>query len=135
MVCAPARRDTRPMERAPASGAPEVMGRYLALDEQGSGLRATWRPARGFTNLSLWRDDVCVETFHLSAPQMGELIAFLGTSLGASQPAPPRLRVVHPSEVPARVGGPVTAAWSRARSSAANILEVMAARVRPRRPD
>ena len=130
MVVATERRDTQQMERASATSASDVMGRYLALDEQGSGLRATWRPARGFTNLSLWRDDVCVETFHLSAPQMGELIGFLGTSLGASQPAPPKLRVVQPTDVEASVG-----AWDRARSSAAHALDIIAARVRPRRLD
>ena len=130
MVAGSARRDTQQMERASATGAPDVMGRYLALDEQGSGLRATWRPARGFTNLSLWRDDVCVETFHLSAPQMGELIGFLGTSLGSSQPVAPVLRVVQPSDVPAGAG-----AWERARSSAAHALDVMAARLRPRHAD
>jgi len=122
-------RDTQQMERASASSAPDVMGRYMALDEQGSGLRATWRPARGFTNLSLWRNDVCVETFHLTAPQMGELVAFLGSSLGASHAAP-MLRVVQPSEVPGRGG-----VWDRARSSAAHVLDAMAARVRPRRTE
>ena len=129
MVETAGRRDTQVMERASATSAPDVGGRYLALDEQGSGLRATWRPARGFTNLSLWRDDVCVETFHLSAPQMGELIAFLGTSLGA-QAGQPVLRVVRSSDVPARAG-----AWDRARSGAARALDTFAARVRPRPSD
>ena len=73
---------------------PEILGRYLAMDETGGGLRATWRPAQGFTNLSLWRGDVCVETFHLSSEQMGELIAFLGTSLAVACGEQPKLRVV-----------------------------------------
>ena len=130
MVGIRVRRDTQQMERASATSAPDVMGRYLAMDEQGSGLRATWRPTRGFTNLSLWRDDMCVETFHLTAPQMGELIGFLGTSLGAAQPAAPMLRVVRPSDVPERTG-----AWDRARASTAHFLDTVAARVRPRRTD
>jgi hypothetical protein len=123
------------MDRASATSAPEVLGRYLALDEQGSGLRATWRPTHGFTNLSLWRGDVCIETFHLSPPQMGELIAFLGTSLGSSQPAPPMLRVVQPSDVPEPQGSSGRRAFDRARAGAARALDAIAAHVRPNRDD
>ena len=62
-----------------ASGTPG--GVWLGLDERGIGVRATWRPVHGFVNLSLWHEDVCVATFHLSPHQMGELVAFLGSSL------------------------------------------------------
>lgn len=57
------------------------VGRHLAVDERGVGLRATWRLDRGFLNLSLWRDDVCVESFHLSPAAAADLIAFLATGL------------------------------------------------------
>jgi hypothetical protein len=52
-------------------------GRLLAIDEQGVGLRATWHLDRGFVNLSLWRHDRCVETFHLSIEDAGRLTGFL----------------------------------------------------------
>jgi hypothetical protein len=53
------------------------VGRHLAIDERGIGLRATWRLDRGFVNLSLWREDRCVETFHLTPDDAAELVAFL----------------------------------------------------------
>ena len=53
------------------------MGRHLAVDEQGVGLRMTWRLNQGFINLSLWREDTCVETFHLRPADAAEVVAFL----------------------------------------------------------
>jgi hypothetical protein len=82
---------------APAAiPASDAHGRYLAVDEQGHALRATWRPAHGFVNLSLWRDDRCVETFHLTPTDASDLIAFLVAGFAASVPAPtrPHLEVV-----------------------------------------
>jgi hypothetical protein len=52
-------------------------GRLLAVDERGVGLRATWHLDRGLVNLSLWRDDHCVEAFHLSIEDAGRLTGFL----------------------------------------------------------
>lgn len=57
------------------------VGRHLAVDERGVGLRATWRLDRGFVNISLWRDDVCVEAFHLTPAAAAELIGFLARGL------------------------------------------------------
>jgi hypothetical protein len=57
------------------------VGRALFVDERGMGLRATWHPERGIVNLSLWRDDRCVETFWLSIPDAGRLASFLVTGL------------------------------------------------------
>lgn len=57
------------------------IGRLLAVDERGIGLRATWRLDRGFLNLSLWRDDVCVETFHLTPDDAVRLAAFIADGL------------------------------------------------------
>lgn len=62
--------------------------RWLAVDERGTGLRATWRPAHGFVNLSMWRDEHCVETFHLSPVEAGRLISFLVRGLTAAVPTP-----------------------------------------------
>lgn len=53
------------------------VGRHLAVDERGVGLRATWRLDQGFVNLSFWRDDTCVETFHLDPTAAAGLISFL----------------------------------------------------------
>jgi hypothetical protein len=115
-----------------AAGVPDVLGRYLALDERGVGLRATWRPASGFTNVSLWRGEVCVETFHLSPEQMGELVAFLGMSLATAHPGRVGLRLVEPEE---RAGPQRSLASSltRARASAADLLHALANRIHPSR--
>jgi hypothetical protein len=51
--------------------------RALFVDERGMGLRATWHPERGIVNLSLWRDDRCVETFWLPVADAGRLVSFL----------------------------------------------------------
>ena len=57
------------------------VGRHLAVDERGIGLRATWRLDHGFINLSLWRQGRCVETFHLTPAAAAELIGFLAKGL------------------------------------------------------
>jgi hypothetical protein len=123
------------MERGGTASVPEIMGRYLAVDEKGTGLRATWRPAQSFTNVSLWRGDVCVETFHLSTEQMGELIAFLGTSLAAAWPAQTALRVVPPHEPRLSQSHPLHVALRRGRDATARLLNAAASRVRPSRRD
>ena len=66
------------------------VGRILAVDERGIGLRATWHLERGFINLSLWREDVCVETFHLRPSDAANLVSFLVSGLAevVEQPAP-----------------------------------------------
>ena len=53
------------------------VGRALFVDERGLGLRATWHPERGIVNLSVWREDRCVETFWLSMADAGRLATFL----------------------------------------------------------
>jgi hypothetical protein len=53
------------------------VGRSLFVDERGMGLRATWHPERGIVNLSVWRDDRCVETFWLPVADVGRLVSFL----------------------------------------------------------
>ena len=80
--------------------------RHLALDERGVGLRATWHLERGFVNVSLWRDDHCVETFHLTPPEAGRLVGFLVDGMAAAVP-PPAVRAVPPVVAPAIAGGPV----------------------------
>jgi hypothetical protein len=77
--------------------------RHLAIDERGIGLRATWRFELGFVNLSLWRHDVCVETFRLTPAEASRLVGFLVEGLAGAVPAPaPESAVV--AAVPAPVG-------------------------------
>lgn len=57
------------------------VGRALFVDERGMGLRATWHPERGIVNLSVWREDRCVETFWLSVADAGRLATFLVAGL------------------------------------------------------
>lgn len=81
-------RDTQVMETGAARVGRDVDGRFLAIDEQGIGLRATWRPAHGFVNLSLWRRDECVETFRLTPHEVSALVAFLVSRLATLAPQP-----------------------------------------------
>ena len=96
--------------------------RHLAIDEQGIGLRATWRLERGFVNLSLWRQDVCVETFHLTPAEASRLISFLveGLARAVPDPEPPALTLADTPPAPA----------NRYRRRLAETLERAAAQVR-----
>jgi hypothetical protein len=58
------------------------LGRLLLIDGRGRGLRGSWHLDRGLVNLSVWREDRCVETFHLSVADAGRLAAFLVECLG-----------------------------------------------------
>ena len=58
------------------------VGRVLFADEQGIGLRATWHLERGFVNLSVWRENRCVETFRLAVGDAARLAGFLVEGLG-----------------------------------------------------
>jgi len=88
--------------------------RFLAVDDQGILLRVTWRSTHGFLNLSLWRDGVCVETFHLSPSEAGKLVAFVATTLTAALPDPDRLRL--------RLADPAPVTGTRAASGIARSL-------------
>lgn len=74
------------------------VGRILAVDERGIGMRATWHLERGFINLSLWRADECVETFHLTPTYAAKLVSFLVTGLAevVEAPAPTPLEAAPP---------------------------------------
>ena len=111
-------------------------GRHFALDERGVALRATWRLDRGFVNLSLWRDDTCVETFHLTPTEASRLVTFLvsgmadaATSASLAGPALAAVPTPLPRRVPLRerVAGEV----ARARSQGADLLERAGRRLRP----
>jgi hypothetical protein len=58
------------------------VGRVLFADEQGVGLRATWHLERGVVNLSVWRENRCVETFRLAVGDAARLAGFLVEGLG-----------------------------------------------------
>lgn len=109
------------------------VGRLLSIDERGVGLRLTWRLDRGFANLSLWRDDVCVETFHLQPGEAARLVSFLVQGLAdattSSVAAPATLL---PVDAPVRraLGERLDAAVRGARLRASAVLEAAAARLR-----
>ncbi len=85
--------------------------RHLAIDERGIGLRATWRLEQGFVNLSLWRHDVCVETFRLTPAEASRLIGFLVEGLARAVPEPPGAGAAPCRRAaPVRRAGRVTAA-------------------------
>jgi hypothetical protein len=63
-----------------------VQGRHFAVDERGVGLRATWYLDQGFVNLSLWRGQICVETFHLTAIEADRMVSFLVNGMVAAVP-------------------------------------------------
>ncbi|HVL06177.1 MAG TPA: hypothetical protein VM388_09315 [Acidimicrobiales bacterium] len=90
--------------------------RHLAIDERGIGLRATWRLEQGFVNLSLWRHDVCVETFRLTPAEASGLVAFLVEGLARAVP-------------PAAVVAPAPPAGGY-RLRLAEALEAMATKLR-----
>ena len=106
--------------------------RFIALDERGVGLRATWHASHGFVNLSLWKGDRCVETFHLTPEAASELMAFVMRALASSIPAPshPPLSVVSGSNLPKPPSGGRDL-LSSVRRRFADDLTALARRVRP----
>lgn len=125
--------DSRSMEAArDIQVLPGVQGRtYIVLDERGIGLRATWHPTRGFINVSLWRDDRCVETFHLTPQAASDLVAFVVRALASSVPgpAPSRLRLVRDGDS-SRSHGRTHTVVTRMRQRFAHDLEALARRLR-----
>lgn len=110
---------------------PEVLGRHIAIDDRGIGLRATWRPAHGFVNVSLWRNDRCVETFHLTPKAASDLVAFLVSGLAASvPPARPSLRVVPPARPRRLSPRSFRRVVAELRTGLANDLDALAAWLR-----
>lgn len=81
--------------------------RHLAIDERGIGLRATWRLEHGFVNLSLWRGDVCVETFRLTPAEASRLVGFLveGLARAVPEPEPPAPALATAPAPPTPAGG------------------------------
>ena len=74
-------------------------------------MRATWRPAHGFVNVSLWRRDECVETFHLTPHDLSALVSFLVSRLATLAPKPdaPALALVDPgARIPQPERSPTT---------------------------
>ncbi|EAP99763.1 hypothetical protein JNB_06329 [Janibacter sp. HTCC2649] len=47
----------------------------------GRSLRATWHQEQQVVVLSLWRNNVCISTFRLSADEVPDLITFLHHAL------------------------------------------------------
>jgi hypothetical protein len=62
-------------------------GRAYFIDERDTLLRATWYVERGFVNLSIWHETVCVATFHLAFSDAVRMITYLSEGLGAAAAA------------------------------------------------
>lgn len=107
-----------------------VHPRHFALDERGVGLRATWHEEHGFVNLSLWSDDRCVQTFHLTPVEAGRLVGFLAGVLAgavaAPSPQPPPRPVIAAVPEPAAAGR-----LDVLRADLAGALDRAARRLRP----
>jgi hypothetical protein len=58
------------------------VGRAFFADERGVVMRTTWHLDRGFLNLSIWRDNLCVSTFQLAVADTARLVGFLVDGLG-----------------------------------------------------
>lgn len=101
-------------------------GRFLAIDEQGIGLRATWRPAFGFVNLSLWRRDECVETFHLTPHELSARVAFLVSRLATLAP-PPGARGLALVDPVARITRPKVSSTTMVRRAEVGLRTTLAA--------
>jgi hypothetical protein len=102
----------------------------MAVDDRGIGLRATWRLNHGFVNLSLWRGDRCVETFHLTPSDAATFMTFLVNGLAdvaSVSPAAP-LRVVGAGEGMAASGPEI---GHRARRALAGSLRRLADSIQP----
>ena len=65
----------------------------MGCRHSGRFLRMAWHPTENVCVLSLWRDDACVGTFHLSREATPDLIDTLVRGL-AAMPAAPRSEVV-----------------------------------------
>jgi hypothetical protein len=103
-----------------AAAAPSQFGRrrHFAVDDRGTGLPATWHLERGLVNLSLWRHDRGVETFHSTPVEAADLVGFLAAGLAdAVAPTPasrPLAAVPDPgSPIPATDRRPTAAAGLR----------------------
>lgn len=108
--------------------------RHFALDERGVGLRATWHADRGFVNVSLWSENRCVQTFHLTPVEAGRLIGFLAQVLGDAVGDPSRPPAVAAVPEPGRDAGDPHR-WSdrlgALRREVAATLDRAARRLRP----
>lgn len=125
--------DTHGVQDEPVRQLP--VGCHLVVDERGVGMRATWRLDRGFVNVSLWKDDSCVETFHLDPGAAADLIGFLvqgladATTRGAMAP----IRAIGLAEPSHRnnVALTVRSAVRWMRAGVAADLAALASRIHP----
>jgi hypothetical protein len=114
-------------EEVPAGALPQ---RYLAVDDRNTGLRATWRPAHGIVNLSLWRGRVCVETFHLPPEESARLVGFLAGALSSAAARPGRAALTVVPDVPATRRARRSSARTLVRDRVATALERAARSIR-----
>src|SRR4051794_5997137 len=114
-------------EPAPAAVRTLPVGRAFFADERGVMLRTTWHLDRGFLNMSIWQDTLCVATFQLQVTDAARLAGFLVEGLGdatatlldeRAQPpehrpkAPPPAYVPPAPSIPAAAGDAVRSVLS-----------------------
>jgi len=63
------------------------VGRAFFADERGVVLRSTWHLDRGFLNMSIWQQNLCVATFQLRVEDTSRLASFLVEGLGEAAAA------------------------------------------------
>lgn len=126
------RRDDQPM-RVGTEASRLPAGSTWLVDDRGLAMKATWRLSHGFINLSLWRDDRCVETFHLAPVDAARLVTFLVEGLAevaTVPPAAPVVSLVGPPAAPRRtVRDRIDRADDRLRTSLARSLRRAADRL------
>lgn len=69
-------------ESAHAAVSTLPVGRAFFADERGVMLRTTWHLDRGFLNMSIWQETLCVATFQLQVADAARLAGFLVEGLG-----------------------------------------------------
>lgn len=102
-------------------------GRVFAVDERDVALRLTWRLDRGFINLSLWRDDRCVETFHLTPADASRVVSFIVSGLAETATTGPAASISHLQPIRSeRVHQQLRDVERRARIRVAGLLTALA---------
>ena len=77
-------RDRTAVDKAAGVGAksgPVPVPRQLFVDRRGAGMRVSVHAHIGVVVLSLWREDICVGTFHLEPHDAARLTAVLAKGL------------------------------------------------------
>jgi hypothetical protein len=120
------------IEAAPAPVRTLPVGRAFFADERGVMLRTTWHLDRGFLNMSIWQDTLCVATFQLHVTDAARLAGFLVEGLGDAtatlldERTPP---VPAPAPPPAYVPGPAPGVGRALGDAARSVMSAAGAQL------